>query len=114
MKTNVVKGLVSGAILVFVSSSLLAQNLDFNSISTTSERAIRLSWNSTSNEVYTVQYADALNDNFDGTTQWKNLYIHYPSHGTNTFIGDYGDYSVETLALLGWVRASRRIGLITC
>ncbi len=30
----------------------------------------------------------------DGTTTWQVLYDQYPSQGTNTFIGDYGNYDV--------------------
>lgn len=84
---------------VMFGTSMSAQtNLNFNSGSrATSEGAVLLSWNSTSNEVYTVQYADTIiADTNTGTVNWQDLYIHYPSHGTNTFIGDYGNYNLET------------------
>lgn len=70
-------------------------NLNFNNVTATSEGAIRLSWNSTTNEVYEIDYADALNTNADGTTAWLPLYTDYPSHGTNTFIADAGNYDLS-------------------
>jgi hypothetical protein len=90
------KGAIAGAAVLFAHSVFGVTNLNFNGISATSEGAIRLSWNSTSNEVYTVQYADSLIDTNTGSTTWQNLYVHYPSHGTNTFVGDYGNYNLET------------------
>ncbi len=70
-------------------------NLNFNGVSATVEGAIRLSWNSTTNEVYEVQYADSLIDTNTGTTTWIPLYTDYPSHGTNTFWLDTGDYNLN-------------------
>src|SRR5258708_2578570 len=74
---------------------LLGQtNLNFNGILTTVECATRLAWNSTSNEVYEIDEADALNTNFDGTPVWHRLYGGYPSQGTNTSWLDTGNYYV--------------------
>ena len=67
-------------------------NLNFNGVSATEEGAIRLSWNSASNEVYEIDYADGLVDVNDGGTVWNKLYDDYPSHGTNTFWLDTGNY----------------------
>jgi len=66
--------------------------LKFTSVNTTLENAIQLHWASVSNEVYEVDYADQLAGNDDGSTAWAKLYDNYPSHGTNTFIGDFGNY----------------------
>jgi hypothetical protein len=66
-------------------------NLNFNNVTATSEGAIRLSWNSTSNEIYEIDEADELNTNADGTTAWNTLYTDYPSQGTNTFWLDTGN-----------------------
>ena len=70
-------------------------NLNFNAISSTSEGAIRLSWNSTTNEVYEIDYADSLIDTNTGSTTWNPLHTDYPSHGTNTFITDAGNYDIS-------------------
>ena len=69
-------------------------NLNFNGISANVEGAIRLSWNSTSNEIYEVDEADALGTNTDGSTAWNSLYSEYPSQGTNTFWLDTGNYDI--------------------
>lgn len=81
---------------MLTTGTVLAQtNLNFNNVTATSEGAILLSWNSTTNEVYEIDYADALNTNADGTTTWLPLYTDYPSHGTNTFIADAGNYDIS-------------------
>lgn len=66
--------------------------LQFTGAEATPENAIQLFWASHSNEVYEIDYADALGTNADGSTTWNKLYDDYPSHGTNTFIGDFGNY----------------------
>jgi len=71
-----------------------AQNtLQFTSVNATSENAIQLHWASNTNEVYEIDYADQLAGNDDGSTAWNILYDDYPSHGTNTFIADSGNYN---------------------
>lgn len=69
-------------------------NLNFNNIGANVEHAIRLSWNSTSNDVYRIEYANELIDTNTGATTWLSLYDDYPSHGTNTFIADAGNYDI--------------------
>ena len=60
---------------------------------------MRLSWNSTSNEIYEIDYADAITGtNLAGLT-WKILYEDYPSHGTNTFWLDTGNYFSDPVVL---------------
>ncbi len=70
-------------------------NLNFTGISANVEGAIRLSWNSTANEIYEIDEADALNTNSDGSTAWNTLYSDYPSQGTNTFWLDTGNYFAD-------------------
>ncbi|HET7624563.1 MAG TPA: Ig-like domain-containing protein [Verrucomicrobiae bacterium] len=91
-----IKVAVLGMIIMLAQPLPAQTNLNFNGVSTTGEGAIRLSWNSRSNEVYRIDYADELGDTNTGMTVWHPLYTHYPSHGTNTFIGDYGNYDNET------------------
>ena len=56
------------------------------------ERAPILTWQTESNAVYRIDYADnVLNTN----TQWQLLYDNYPSHGTNTFWMDSGNDTTE-------------------
>jgi hypothetical protein len=96
MKT--IKRVASAALVVVIllikaaDPSFGQTNLNFNGAKATVEGAILLSWNSTSNEVYEIDYADALNTNVDGTTVWNPLYRDYPSHGSQTFIADAGNY----------------------
>jgi hypothetical protein len=90
MKT--IKGVATTGALLLFSAALAQTNLNFNSISATVEGAIRLSWNSTSNEVYEIDYANDLIDTNTGVITWQPLYKDYPSHGTNTFWLDTGDY----------------------
>jgi hypothetical protein len=72
-----------------------AQNaIQFTAAKATVENAILLYWASNTNEVYEIDYADQLNTNADGTTAWTPLYTDYPSHGTNTFVADCGDYDL--------------------
>lgn len=67
-------------------------NLQFTGVHATVEKAIQVFWASQPNHVYQLQFADALATNSDGSTTWNTLYDKYPSHGTNTFILDTGDY----------------------
>jgi len=69
--------------------------LQFTGASATQEGAILLNWASNSNEVYEVDYADSLIDTNTGTITWNTLYTDYPSHGTNTFIADAGNFDVD-------------------
>ena len=74
-------------------------NLQFTAVAATDERAIRLTWASTNHELYQIQYANALATNADGTTAWQTLYDDYPSQGTNTFAGDFGNYTLAPAAV---------------
>jgi len=70
-------------------------NLNFNNVAVTTEGAIRLSWNSASNEYYRVDYADSLVDTNTGSITWNTLYDDYVSQGTSTFWLDTGNYFNE-------------------
>lgn len=91
MKT-VSKYLTLIGISAFIAHTSGQTNLNFNGISATVEGAIKLSWNSKSNEIYQIGYATELVDVNLGVTDWKPLYTDYPSHGTNTFVADAGYY----------------------
>ncbi|MGH7953291.1 MAG: hypothetical protein ACREFE_15445, partial [Limisphaerales bacterium] len=69
-------------------------NLQFTSVNTTDEGAIQLHWASQPGHFYEIDEADALIDTNTGSTTWNRLYNDYPSQGTNTFIGDFGNYLV--------------------
>jgi hypothetical protein len=69
-------------------------NIAFTAVHATSENAIQLYWTSTNHELYGIQYANEFDTNADGSTAWNTLYDQYPSQGTNTFIGDFGNYTV--------------------
>jgi hypothetical protein len=92
---RVLGGAVSLGILLTMSQSALSQtNIKFTGVNATPEDAIQLYWTSTNHELYGIQYANALTTNSDGSTAWFSLYDGYPSQGTNTFIGDFGNYDV--------------------
>ena len=83
------------AISASLSGVVNAQNaLQFTGVKATVENAILLYWASNTNEVYEIDYADQLNTNYDGTTTWMPLYTDYPSHGTNSFVADCGNYDL--------------------
>jgi hypothetical protein len=84
-----------GALMLALTTNLFAQidtNLQFTGINATVEGAIQPHWASQPNHIYQIQYDNALATNDDGSTAWQTLYDNYPSHGTNTFILDTGDY----------------------
>ena len=93
MKT-IKQGAIALAAILMSGPAFGLTNLNFNAVSATSEGAIRLSWNSTSNEVYEIDYADQMVDISQGGPNWQPLYTEYPSHGTNTFITDAGNYDL--------------------
>jgi hypothetical protein len=81
------------AIAVFAVGHGNAQNvLQFTSVNATPENSIQLHWASNTNEVYEIDYADSLIDTNTGSITWVKLYDDYPSHGTNTWITDAGNY----------------------
>src|SRR4051812_28670564 len=69
--------------------------LQFTSVNATDEGGIRLAWQSESNTVYRVEYATDLVDISNGGPAWQTIYEHYPSHGTNTFWLDTGNYVLD-------------------
>lgn len=94
---NIIKlvGTVLAILITSIGHGFCQTNLQFTDVNTTSENAIQLHWASNSNEVYEIDYADQLAGNEDGSTTWNKLYDNYPSHGTNTFIGDFGNYFIN-------------------
>lgn len=75
-----------------ISQGLSQNPLAFTSVNATVENAIELHWASNSNEVYEIDYANALATNTDGSTEWQMLYNDLPSQGSNTFFTDCGNY----------------------
>ncbi|MGH7953109.1 MAG: Ig-like domain-containing protein, partial [Limisphaerales bacterium] len=69
-------------------------NLQFTSVNATDEGAIQLHFASQPRHFYEIDEADALIDTNTGSITWNMLYDDYPSQGTNTFIGDFGNYLV--------------------
>jgi Big-like domain-containing protein/uncharacterized protein DUF6345/flagellar hook capping protein FlgD len=95
MKTSIIKSILAGLILVGLAARALAQAqnpFSFTGVRATEEGAIILNWESETNTFYDVMYTDNLIDPDTGLTIWSPLYLEYPSHGTNTFIGDYGNF----------------------
>jgi len=92
-KTNRI-ALMLGLLTASICQGNCQTNLNFNSVKATVEGAIKLSWNSTSNEVYRIDYANEIVDTNTGFITWQPLYTDYPSHGTNTFIADAGNYDL--------------------
>ena len=77
----------------FLSQTSFGQNaIQFTSVKPNSDGGIQLYWASTSNEVYEIDYADAVADISEGGPVWQPLITDYPSHGTNTFVADTGNY----------------------
>jgi hypothetical protein len=99
MKTTLLTKLAAAAFAVMLTAGPVCSfgqtNLNFNGVSANVEGAIRLSWNSTSNEIYEIDYADSLIDTNTGSITWSMLYEEYPSQGTNTFCLDTGNYSSD-------------------
>ncbi|MGH7953449.1 MAG: Ig-like domain-containing protein, partial [Limisphaerales bacterium] len=84
-------------IALCLTSKLDAQtNLQFTGVNATPEKAIQLHWASNTNELYQIQYANALATNADGSTAWFTLVDDYPAQqGTNTLWLDTGDYNLS-------------------
>ncbi|HEY3762876.1 MAG TPA: DUF6345 domain-containing protein [Verrucomicrobiae bacterium] len=78
---------------VLFSANLLhgQSTIQFTGIKATPENAIQLHWTSTNHELYEIDEADSLNTT---NITWNKLYDQYPSQGTNTFIGDFGNYDI--------------------
>jgi Family of unknown function (DUF6345)/Bacterial Ig domain len=95
MKKIISVTLAFGVFAAFTGQVFCQTNLQFTGINRTDEGAIQLHWASQSNHVYEIDEADSLNpDTNSGTVIWNKLYDDYPSQGTNTFIGDFGNYNL--------------------
>ena len=96
MKTlNHTIGKLLAVVILVASLSTSAQtNLQFTAVKATSEGAMQLYWQSEPHHLYEIDEADALVDTNTGSITWNKLYDNYPSHGTNTFIGDFGNYNL--------------------
>lgn len=88
------KALIIFAILSASIAQSFSQTPDLIEASATEEGAITLRWISQTNSIYRIEYADEL---LDSATVWKTLYLNYPSHGTNTFWLDSGNYLEEPI-----------------
>ena len=97
MKTRIltIVSLARASILGLGLISTAQAQLQFTTVNTTVEGAKRLAWQSESNTVYRIEYTDQLVDISQGGPVWQTLYEHYPSHGTNTFWLDTGNYNTE-------------------
>lgn len=78
--------------MLAVSDATQAASPQIISAKTGDEGAIIIKWQSESNAVYRIEVATEL---VHGNTQFRTLCQDYPSHGTNTFVMDNGDYSQE-------------------
>jgi hypothetical protein len=94
MKNIKLAGMFFGVLIAFAGQGFCQTNLQFTGINVTPENAIQLHWTSTNHEIYEVDEADTLVDTNTGLTPWNDLYDNYPSHGANTFIGDFGNYDI--------------------
>jgi len=88
--TVLIVGIFAASLWQSVSQNIL----QFTSVNATADNHIQLHWASNSNEIYEIDYADQLAGNPDGSTAWNPLYQDYPSHGTNSFITDDGNYDL--------------------
>lgn len=68
------------------------QALQFTSVRATSEKAIELRWSSSTGAIYRVEYADEITE----PMLWQELFVNYPSQGTNTYLLDAGMYYQAT------------------
>jgi len=94
MKTlNHTIGRLTISILLVIGLNAVAQP-QFTAIKVADEGAMQLYWQSEPHHLYEVDEADALVDTNTGSITWSKLYDNYPSHGTNTFIGDFGNYNL--------------------
>ena len=87
---NQLTTVLMGGVLTLASALNSNAQLQFTGIKASDETAIKLNWNSQSNAVYRIEFLADLNDS---SNAWTTLYGDYPSHGTNTFWLDTGDYS---------------------
>lgn len=76
---------------IYTNQSLGQTPLRFTATTVNEEGAIRLDWESKTNGIYRIESLDALQSS---NNSWMPLYEDYPSHGTNTFWLDTGNYFV--------------------
>ncbi len=81
---------VLSCVFYLVASASAQEAPLLKNVKTIWDGAIQLYWQSESNAVYRIEYATEL---LDSSTSWNVLYDDYPSHGTNTFWMDNGDYT---------------------
>jgi Family of unknown function (DUF6345)/FlgD Ig-like domain/Bacterial Ig domain len=93
-KVKTMKTIMGCAVMAITAKMSAQTNLQFTSVNATPERAIQLHWQSNSNEIYEIDYADALIDTNTGSITWNKLYDDYTSQGTNTFVADAGNYDL--------------------
>jgi hypothetical protein len=91
-----VVGLLLGCVLTLGKSDSCHAQLQFTGVLATDENAIKLHWNSQSNAAYRIEFLPELGGS---NNAWATLYNDYPSHGTNTFWLDTGDYSLTPYVL---------------
>jgi hypothetical protein len=96
MKTQTPLTFLLGILLIASSQGFGQTNLEFTATQVTDEGAIQLQWQSQTNKIYRIDYTDTLTD---GGTAWTTLYDDYPSHGTNTFWLDTGNYNLAPAAV---------------
>ena len=93
---SILKGILLIALLLLPFTRANAQSpISITDIRATEEGAIRLHWQSDAKAIYDIQYADTLIDTNSGETTWTTLYTDYPSHGSNTFWLDTGNYFAD-------------------
>jgi|SRR5665213_2463989 len=102
MKTKIgILGVLIGILslgILFTQPALSQNTLQFTSVNATPEKAIQLHWTSKTNEIYEIDYANALATNADGSTAWFPLIDDYPAHqGSNTFWLDTGNYNLSPI-----------------
>jgi len=79
---------------MFLAQSGFCQNtLQITSVKANDDGAILLYWDSNPNEVYEVDYADAVADISQGGITWQPLVTDYASHGATTFVADNGNFN---------------------
>ncbi len=92
MQKSKITSLAAVAVLAFADRTFAQiTNLQIIEVKLTEQRAPVIKWQSESNQVYRIEYASEV---ANANTQWEPLYEEYPSHGTNTFIADAGNYDL--------------------
>jgi len=92
---------IGGLAVVFMLTFCISADgqLQFTQVKVINGGAIQVHWQSESNAVYRIEYADHLVDVNDGGTTWTLRYENYPAFGTNTFWADAGNLGGEPVVL---------------